>query len=288
GGPFIPYAPPSTPAQKPQPRSHPRLSFCNAGGLLPINEYRENAMIRIPSAAFTGRWWLLVSNRRPSGMPSKVESTSHAALRKWISRQSCATTTPAMVIDTSTARGAATSSGMKSASNGTATNASPNPNADRIKVAANTTNRTCRVVTSTTSPAGSSSSLLYSNGAQRLDSSGPSGILGVSQGRYSVMASHSSKFGKIFRPAALLISCIFVYTAFGFAADGVATREDPNARVSIEPRVKPAPIVPAHSANIKVDKTLVLVNVTVTDPLNRFVTGLEKEHFRVFEDKVEQ
>ena len=102
------------------------------------------------------------------------------------------------------------------------------------------------------------------------------------------MASHSSKFGKIFRPAALLISCIFVYTAFGFAADGVATREDPNARVSIEPRVKPAPIVPAHSANIKVDKTLVLVNVTVTDPLNRFVTGLEKEHFRVFEDKVEQ
>jgi VWFA-related protein len=28
--------------------------------------------------------------------------------------------------------------------------------------------------------------------------------------------------------------------------------------------------------------------VTVTDPLNRFVTGLEREHFRLFEDKVEQ
>ena len=28
--------------------------------------------------------------------------------------------------------------------------------------------------------------------------------------------------------------------------------------------------------------------MTVTDPLNRFVTGLEKEHFRLFEDKVEQ
>jgi VWFA-related protein len=28
--------------------------------------------------------------------------------------------------------------------------------------------------------------------------------------------------------------------------------------------------------------------VTVTDPLNRFVTGLEKEHFKVFEDKIEQ
>lgn len=36
------------------------------------------------------------------------------------------------------------------------------------------------------------------------------------------------------------------------------------------------------------DTTLVLINVTVTDPMNRFVTGLEKEHFRLFEDKVEQ
>ena len=40
--------------------------------------------------------------------------------------------------------------------------------------------------------------------------------------------------------------------------------------------------------DIRIDKTMVLINVTVTDPLNRFVTGLEKEHFRLFEDKVEQ
>jgi len=33
---------------------------------------------------------------------------------------------------------------------------------------------------------------------------------------------------------------------------------------------------------------VVQIPVTVTDPLNRFVTGLEKEHFRVFEDKIEQ
>ena len=39
---------------------------------------------------------------------------------------------------------------------------------------------------------------------------------------------------------------------------------------------------------MRVNKTLVLINVTVTDPLNRFVTGLEKEHFRLFEDKVQQ
>jgi Ca-activated chloride channel homolog len=41
-------------------------------------------------------------------------------------------------------------------------------------------------------------------------------------------------------------------------------------------------------SNIRVDSTLVQVPVTVTDPLNRFVTGLEKENFRVFEDKKEQ
>lgn len=32
----------------------------------------------------------------------------------------------------------------------------------------------------------------------------------------------------------------------------------------------------------------VFVKVSVTDPLNRYVTGLEKDHFRIFEDKVEQ
>lgn len=37
-----------------------------------------------------------------------------------------------------------------------------------------------------------------------------------------------------------------------------------------------------------VEVPTVLVRVTVTDPLNRYVVGLEKEHFRVFEDKVEQ
>jgi Ca-activated chloride channel family protein len=39
---------------------------------------------------------------------------------------------------------------------------------------------------------------------------------------------------------------------------------------------------------IKVDVNMTLVNLTVTDPLDRMVTGLEKEHFRVFEDGVEQ
>ncbi len=40
--------------------------------------------------------------------------------------------------------------------------------------------------------------------------------------------------------------------------------------------------------SIRVDVDLVLVNVTVTDPFNRLVTGLEQESFRVFEDNNEQ
>jgi Ca-activated chloride channel family protein len=42
------------------------------------------------------------------------------------------------------------------------------------------------------------------------------------------------------------------------------------------------------SPTLKVDVDLVLVNATVTDPQNRYVTGLEKEHFQIWEDKLEQ
>jgi Ca-activated chloride channel family protein len=43
---------------------------------------------------------------------------------------------------------------------------------------------------------------------------------------------------------------------------------------------------PGQSVHIDVD--LALVNVTVTDPYNRLVTGLEPDNFRVFENNVEQ
>jgi len=60
-------------------------------------------------------------------------------------------------------------------------------------------------------------------------------------------------------------------------------------KVTIDPRAKPtAPEAKGPRTDIRVDTTVVLINVTVTDPLNRFVTGLEKENFRLFEDKVEQ
>ena len=57
---------------------------------------------------------------------------------------------------------------------------------------------------------------------------------------------------------------------------------------------KPGPVKPApqkatsKGRSIRVDVDLVLVNITVTDPYNRLVTGLETENFRVFEDGTEQ
>jgi VWFA-related protein len=61
------------------------------------------------------------------------------------------------------------------------------------------------------------------------------------------------------------------------------------AQVTIPQRGKPAPKKePAPSANIRVDTSLILVPVTVNDPLSRPVSGLEKENFRVYEDNVEQ
>jgi len=57
----------------------------------------------------------------------------------------------------------------------------------------------------------------------------------------------------------------------------------PSALTRDTPAVK---IVPGKI--IRTDVDLALVNVTVTDPYNRLVTGLEPDNFRIFEDNIEQ
>ncbi|HTV58213.1 MAG TPA: VWA domain-containing protein [Verrucomicrobiae bacterium] len=59
--------------------------------------------------------------------------------------------------------------------------------------------------------------------------------------------------------------------------------------------VGPTPAPPAspsqkssHPRELQTETELVLVPVTVTDPVGRIVTGLEQDNFRVFEDGVEQ
>lgn len=63
----------------------------------------------------------------------------------------------------------------------------------------------------------------------------------------------------------------------------------PNVNITPRVRTKEAPeTVLDRKADIRVDTTLVLIPVGVTEPNGRFVTGLEKENFKVYEDKVEQ
>jgi VWFA-related protein len=60
-------------------------------------------------------------------------------------------------------------------------------------------------------------------------------------------------------------------------------------QVTIEPRVRAAPKDSATRApNLRIDTNLVLVPVTVTDQAGRPVLGLEKENFRVQDNRVEQ
>ncbi|MBI3207497.1 MAG: VWA domain-containing protein [Candidatus Solibacter usitatus] len=68
------------------------------------------------------------------------------------------------------------------------------------------------------------------------------------------------------------------------------TAQQSQAKVAIEPRAKPGTEAPGARgpANLRVDSTLVLINVTVTDPVNRFVTNLDKDFFQLWEDNVAQ
>jgi len=63
--------------------------------------------------------------------------------------------------------------------------------------------------------------------------------------------------------------------------------------VHIQPRVQPPapkepeidPALKTHTKPFKVDVDMVLVPVTITDPMNRLVTGLDRDNFNLFEGK---
>lgn len=70
---------------------------------------------------------------------------------------------------------------------------------------------------------------------------------------------------------------------------GLGLAQESGSQASIIPRTKAGePAVAQPKANIRVDVNTVLIPVTVTDPLNRFVTGLDQEVFEISEDKVKQ
>ena len=93
---------------------------------------------------------------------------------------------------------------------------------------------------------------------------------------------HTAVMGAVAAASLLAITLI--------AADPpVSSPNTDSSPVTIVPRVRPGEeAIPAAKANIRVDTNVVLVPVTVTDPLNRFVTGLDQDVFEVYEDKVRQ
>jgi Ca-activated chloride channel homolog len=98
--------------------------------------------------------------------------------------------------------------------------------------------------------------------------------------------------GNLYARLALAAALFLPSLLFAFTDQPVADapKDTPPPQVDIQTRKKQDNSVQTQSrpADIKVTKELVLINVTVTDPLNRFVTGLERDNFRLFEDKKEQ
>jgi Ca-activated chloride channel homolog len=91
--------------------------------------------------------------------------------------------------------------------------------------------------------------------------------------------------------------CVFV--AIGVTASSllipVLRAQTPTDEVHVNPRRQPGedsssadPSLRGRDKAIKVDVNLVLLSVTITDLMNRPVTGLEKDNFKVFEGKEQQ
>ncbi len=97
------------------------------------------------------------------------------------------------------------------------------------------------------------------------------------------------------KESALTVSAFFfLILAMLFCAVPALHAQSPVDDVHVKPRIEPPPAAekqildPAlrtHTKPLKVDVDLVLVPVTITDPMNRLVTGLDKENFTLFEGK---
>ena len=83
--------------------------------------------------------------------------------------------------------------------------------------------------------------------------------------------------------AVLLFSLLFCTSLFSEDA-AVAPKAPADASATQNPKLGAT----TPQRPIRVDVQLALVNVSVIDPYNRFVTGLEKEHFQIFEDEQAQ
>jgi Ca-activated chloride channel family protein len=94
----------------------------------------------------------------------------------------------------------------------------------------------------------------------------------------------------------LLIACLLflsnaqLVSAQGPGSENLKADENaaPAAPVTDDVTKNTKPMIIRPGQVLRSDVGLALVNITVTDPYNRLVTGLDQDNFRVFEDNVEQ
>jgi Ca-activated chloride channel homolog len=100
-----------------------------------------------------------------------------------------------------------------------------------------------------------------------------------------------------FRTFSCLLALSLFVLIFGFSTTRALAQDADVEDVHVAPRIDTQPAdktdveqdtVRMHAPMIKSKVDLVLVPVTVTDPMNRLVTGLDKENFEVFEGKDRQ
>ena len=102
--------------------------------------------------------------------------------------------------------------------------------------------------------------------------------------------------GSVLCAGRTLVFPLLLAVTAGLIGSAVTTAwaQTPIDDVHVIPRVEPPksdpsagidPSLKTHTKPLKVDVSLVLVPVTITDPMNRLVTGLDKENFQLFEGK---
>jgi len=93
--------------------------------------------------------------------------------------------------------------------------------------------------------------------------------------------------------------CIVLIVVAAVCCPLAGYAQSPVDDVHVQPRVDPPdpriketeildPSLKTHTKPMKVDVDLVLVPVTITDPMNRLVTGLDRDNFTLFEGKDQQ
>lgn len=96
----------------------------------------------------------------------------------------------------------------------------------------------------------------------------------------------------LYRPFTLFLAASVIYFIFPSSSLLGAAQQSAGTPALQDGAPTPQKVAPSSlfkpSQALHIDVDLALVNVVVTDPYNRLVTGLDPDNFRIFEDDVEQ